>query len=188
MRTGFDGDGLMDDVAFDLRGRGQAHLDTTQPTDDAAIHDHLVGQHLAANRGGIADGQLAGADIALDGAFDLDIAGGLKITLDGQIRGQDRGGRALLRRCGDRSLFFGGLDRGQSLRLAGAPGAVRFCVSVTRDLENILSCLDEPHGIYGFAVHPNLIMKMGTGRPSSISHITDLGAARYLLTGPNTDL
>ena len=168
MRTGFDGDGLMDDVAFDLRGRGQAHLDTTQPTDDAAIHDHLVGQHLAANRGGIADGQLAGADIALDGAFDLDIAGGLKITLDGQIRGQDRGGRAS--------------------DSAGAPGAVRFCVSVTRDLENILSCLDEPHGIYGFAVHPNLIMKMGTGRPSSISHITDLGAARYLLTGPNTDL
>ena len=52
---------------------------------------------ISPDGGAFADDKLMGADIAPDGAFDLDIALGLDIALDRQIRGQDRGRRARTR-------------------------------------------------------------------------------------------
>ncbi len=47
MRTGFDGDGLVDDVAFDAGGRGQADLQATDAADDAAFESVLRSIHAA---------------------------------------------------------------------------------------------------------------------------------------------
>ncbi len=76
MRAAFDGDGLVDDVALDPRGRGQADLQPTHAADDTAVHHDVVGHDLAPDGGAFADGQQMGADVALDRAFDLDVAGG----------------------------------------------------------------------------------------------------------------
>ena len=77
MRTAFDGDGLVDDVAFDPRGGGQTDLQTTHTAHDAAVDHDVIGGDFTLDGGGFADGQQMRADVALDGAFDLDVAGGL---------------------------------------------------------------------------------------------------------------
>ena len=48
MRARFDGDGLVDDVAFDLGGRGEPHLQPAHPADHAAIDDDIISDNLAA--------------------------------------------------------------------------------------------------------------------------------------------
>src|SRR6056297_3245208 len=75
MGAAFDGDRLVDDVALDTRRRGQADLEPAHPSDDPAIYHHVVGHAFALDRGAFADGQEMGANVALDGAFDLDVAG-----------------------------------------------------------------------------------------------------------------
>jgi hypothetical protein len=101
MGARLDGDGLVDDVALDPRGGGEAHLEAAHPADDAAVDDHVVGDELAPDGRALADGEEMGADVALDLALDLDVAGGLDVALDVQVRAQDRG----------RRLGLGGLGR-----------------------------------------------------------------------------
>ena len=92
MGTRFNRDGLVDDVAFDTRGRGQTDLQAAHATDDPAVHDHIIGHALALHRGTFANGQEMGTNIALYGAFDIDIACGLEIACDRQVRRQNRSG------------------------------------------------------------------------------------------------
>ena len=66
MRTRFDGDGLVDDVAFDLGGRGEPHLQPAHPADHAAIDHNIVGHDLTPDGGGFAHGQQMGANVAFD--------------------------------------------------------------------------------------------------------------------------
>ncbi len=47
MRAAFDGDGLVDDVSLDPRGRGQAHLQPAHAAHDAAIDHDVIGHDLA---------------------------------------------------------------------------------------------------------------------------------------------
>src|SRR5690625_4322948 len=76
MRTALDRDRLVDDVALDL-GRGrQPDLQTANPANHPAIHDDIIGDHLAPDRRALADGQQMRAHIALDRALDLDVARG----------------------------------------------------------------------------------------------------------------
>ena len=98
MGAGFDGDGLVDDVALDPGGGGQPHLEATDAADDAAIDHDLVRDDLAPQRGAFAHGQQAGADVALDRALDLDVALGADVAGDGQVRRQHRRRGARARR------------------------------------------------------------------------------------------
>ena len=51
MGAGFDGDGLVDDVAFDAGGRGQAHLQAADAADDVTVDHDVVGDQFAAAAG-----------------------------------------------------------------------------------------------------------------------------------------
>ena len=98
MGAALDRDRLVDDVAL-AAGRGaQPHLQAAQPTDDAAVHHHLLGDHLALDRRALADDQHLGADVALDDALDLDVAAGAYVAVDGEVGGEHRRGGLRLRR------------------------------------------------------------------------------------------
>ncbi len=121
MRTALDGDGLVDDVALDPRGGGQAHLEAAHPADDAAVDDHVIGGDLALDGRALADGQQVSADVAsdvaFDRAFDLDVAGRLDVARDMQVGRQDRGRRLGLGGLGLVVIARGGgLCRGGRLR------------------------------------------------------------------------
>ena len=159
--TGFDGDGLVDDVAFDPRGRGQTDLEPADTTDDAAVDHDIIGSYFAFDRGRFADGQKVGANVPFDGAFDLDVAGGLEIAGDMEVRGEDRcGGLALgaealnslpvepeWAESPERSVLAG-------LAASSALGAG----SLILLLENIVSSLDICHGVDGFAADADLVV------------------------------
>ena len=115
MRARLDRDGLVDDVALDPRGGGQADLEAPHAAHDAAVDHDVIGDDLALDRGRLADGQQMRADVALDRALDLDVAGGLEVAGHMQIRRQSRCGRLrlgrggfevgfVIRRCGARAL------------------------------------------------------------------------------------
>ena len=127
-----DGDGLVDDVALAARRGREPHLEPAQPAGDAAVHDHLLGDHLALDRGALADDQGVGADVALDDALDLDVAAGQHVALDRQVGREHRGGglrprrRRSARGCGARldaagatnvAADGGAADRDRRLRL-----------------------------------------------------------------------
>lgn len=86
MGAGFNGDRFVNDVAFHAGGGGQTHFQAAYTTHHATIDDHVISDDLALDRGSLADGQKMGADIALNSAFNLDIAGGLEIAGNRQIR------------------------------------------------------------------------------------------------------
>ena len=50
MRAAFDGDGLVDDVAFNPRGRGQADFQAADAADHPAVDHDVIGDDLAASR------------------------------------------------------------------------------------------------------------------------------------------
>jgi hypothetical protein len=93
MRPRFNGNRLVDDVAFDPRRRGQTNLEPAHPPDNPAIDDNIIGNDLALDGRTFADRQKVGANIAFDHAFNLDIARGLHIADHRQVRRQDRGRR-----------------------------------------------------------------------------------------------
>ena len=86
MGTGFDGDRLVDDIAFDARAGCQANFQTADLADDPAVDDHVVSHDFAVNRGAFAHGKEVRMDVALDFAFDLNIAARADITLDLKVR------------------------------------------------------------------------------------------------------
>ena len=100
MRTGFDGDGFMDDVTFDAGGGCQTHFQATHAAHDTAVDDNVIGNHFAFDGRCFADGQQVGANIAFHGAFDLDVAGRFQVAGDVQIRGKHGGRWFCLGRAG----------------------------------------------------------------------------------------
>ncbi len=87
MRAALDGDRLVNDVAFDARGIGEAHLQAAQAADDATVDHDILGDDFALHRRGLADDQGLGANVALDGALDLDVAAGADVSGDRDVRG-----------------------------------------------------------------------------------------------------
>ena len=65
MRAAFDGDRLVDDVALAARGGRETDLQAAEPAGDAAVHDHLLGDHLALDRGGFADDEGVGSEMCI---------------------------------------------------------------------------------------------------------------------------
>ena len=85
VRTGFNGDCLVDDVAFDAGSRRQANLQATHAANDTAIHNNIVSDDFAFDCGTFADGQQVGANVAFNLTFNLDIACCFQVTGDQQI-------------------------------------------------------------------------------------------------------
>ncbi len=86
MGAGFDRDGFVDDVAFDLSGRCQANLQATYFADNMAVYDDIVSDNFAFDYSGFANSQQVSTDVAFDLAFDLDVAARAQIALDDQVR------------------------------------------------------------------------------------------------------
>jgi hypothetical protein len=127
MGARLDRDGLVNDVALDPRGGGQAHLETAHAARDLAGDHHVVGHDLTLDIGAFADGQQVGADVALHRALDLDVAGGAQIAHDGQVGTQHRGAGFRLAGLGGRlvhgisgSAHVGRCARGASCVAIGA--------------------------------------------------------------------
>ena len=74
MGAAFDRDGLMDDVAFDLSRRSEAHFQPAHAALYMAVDDDVVGDDFAGDRRGLANRQKMGADVAFNRAFDLNVA------------------------------------------------------------------------------------------------------------------
>mgnify|MGYP001794654684 CR=1 FL=1 len=85
MCTTFDRDCLVDNITLNTCGRCQADLQTTHTANNAAIHHNIIGDNFTFDGGTFPNGQQMGADIALDLAFDIDVARGFDIAGDQQI-------------------------------------------------------------------------------------------------------
>ena len=159
MRTGFNGDRLVDDVTFDTRGRGQTHFQSADAAHDTTIDHDIIGNAFTLDRRAFANGQQMGANVAFYLTLDLDVARGFQIAGDQQITGQ-AGRRRLCLGCA--CLEFGFWFSG----VAGAASSAPACFgpgSLIRLLENILSCLDICHRVHGLPVETDLIVGMGSG-------------------------
>ena len=65
--------------------------------------------------------------------------------------------------------------------MAGVAGVASACFgpgSLILLLENISRSLDVDHGVYRFAIDPDLVVEVGPGGPSGVTHITDVIPAR----------
>ena len=76
----------MKDIAFDARRRRWANVQAPRPTDDSAIYNHIIGNHLALDRGAFAHRQQMRAYIALNRAFHLKVARGFHVSGNVQIK------------------------------------------------------------------------------------------------------
>jgi len=90
MRTAFDGDCFVDDVAMNLVGGRQTYFHTTHAADHTAVDDNIIGHHFARNDGGFTYGQKMGVNVAIDFAFNLNVACGFQVARDVQVGGQHR--------------------------------------------------------------------------------------------------
>ena len=86
MRARFNGDGLVNDVAFDTGRRGQANLEATNTTDNATIDHNIIGDNFTTDRRTFTDDQQMRADIAIDDTLDVDITRGAQIADDLKVR------------------------------------------------------------------------------------------------------
>lgn len=89
MRTTFDRDCLVDDIALNARRGREPYLEAPYTPDNATIDDHIICRDLALDRRTFANRQQMRADVTFDGPFDLNITGCLHITRDVQVRRQN---------------------------------------------------------------------------------------------------
>ena len=160
MRAAFDGDGFVNDVALNLCRRGQPHFQAAHPADHMAIDHNIIRNDFAFNGCTFANGQEMGANVAVHPAFHLDVTGGFQIAGDVKVRGQNRCGRFCLWCCG-LELCRWLVDRRGGFSAAAASGFADGSLILL--LENISSCLDKCHWVYGFTIHADFIVKMGAG-------------------------
>lgn len=74
MRAAFDGDRLVDDVALDTRGRGQADLESANTANNTPVNHDIIGNTFALDGCGFANRQKVCMNVTFDLTFDLDIA------------------------------------------------------------------------------------------------------------------
>ena len=86
MRAGFNRDCIVDDVALNAGCGRQADFQAAHCANDAAIDHNVVSHAFAVYGGAFANRQKVRADIAIDGAFNLDVAGCLQVACDVQVR------------------------------------------------------------------------------------------------------
>ena len=69
-----DRQSLVEDVPFDVAGRGQRDFARTDAAFDAAAHHALLGVDVTDDDRLFPDDQSSGADVAIHAAVDLDVA------------------------------------------------------------------------------------------------------------------
>src|SRR5690349_23343595 len=89
--TPFDRQDGVEDVAFDVTGGLQCYLLAANGSSDRALHHDIIGQQVAGNARFLSDDDAEGVDIAFDGAIDLHLALGLKISFDRKLAADDGG-------------------------------------------------------------------------------------------------
>ena len=85
MRAAFNGDGFVDDVTLNPRRSGQSHFKPAHAAHNAAINHHIIGNTFAFYRCAITNGEKMGANVALNSAFNLDIARGYQIARNREV-------------------------------------------------------------------------------------------------------
>jgi hypothetical protein len=75
MRPAFDRDCLVDDVTLNTCSRSQTHFQATYTANDATVDDNVISNDFAFDRRGFPDCQQVRTNVALDSAFDLNVAG-----------------------------------------------------------------------------------------------------------------
>ena len=88
MRTAFDGDRFVDNIAFDACSGCQPHFQTPNAANNAAVYHDVISDDFALNGGAFADGQQMRTNIAFDITLNDNITSCLDITLNCQVCGQ----------------------------------------------------------------------------------------------------
>jgi len=78
----FDGDCFVDDIAFNPGAGRKPHFEPADAAHDTAIDNNIIGNHFAADGGTFANGQKMRADVALNRAFNLNVAGRFHVAGD----------------------------------------------------------------------------------------------------------
>ncbi len=89
--TVLDRQGAVEDVADHMGGARQADALALDLAGHAAVDLHQLGDDLAVDAGGFAHQQDACADIAFDGAVDLDFAVAVDVADDPEVVAKNRG-------------------------------------------------------------------------------------------------
>ena len=84
--AGFHRQLLVGDVAVDVAGAVEPHLLGGDRAGHLAAHFDGLGVDAAFDRAAVADGDVLDADVALDGAFDLDLAAAGDVALERSCR------------------------------------------------------------------------------------------------------
>ena len=77
-------------IPDDPGARGQDDLVRADAAGDGAADPNLLGIDLAADRRVLADGQRLDVDVALDGAFDVELSAALEVAVDDHLGADDR--------------------------------------------------------------------------------------------------
>lgn len=85
MCPGFDSDRFVDDVALNAGCGCEADFQPAHATNNTTIYDNVVCNNFALDNGPLANCQQMCADVALDGAFDLNVARGFQVALYGEV-------------------------------------------------------------------------------------------------------
>jgi hypothetical protein len=87
--TGFDREGFMQYVAFNMAGRSQENLARTDTPLDAATHRHVLGHYVAFNAGFVAYYEPRRIDVAFDLSVNLNVTARRQRSGDHQIAADD---------------------------------------------------------------------------------------------------
>ena len=91
--AGLNRNDFANDVAFNLRSRCQAHLQTAHCADDLSGDDNVVSNDFALDDGLLSYRQQVSTDITFDCTFKLNIAGAAEITDYRQVCAKKRRAR-----------------------------------------------------------------------------------------------
>ena len=86
MRAALNGDGFVNNVTLNLRRRGQPHFQATHTADHMAIDHNVIGDDFAFDGRAFANSQQMCANVAVDTAFNLDVASCFQVTGDLKVR------------------------------------------------------------------------------------------------------
>ena len=85
----FDGDRLVEDIAFNLRARIEVDMDAANWPDHPAADEYLFGNKFALNKPVHVDDTGFGANRAIDRAINMQFSGSRNIALNGHILGNN---------------------------------------------------------------------------------------------------
>ena len=86
MRSAFDGDCFVNNVALDPCCGGQADLKAAQATNNTTMNNNVICHDLAFDGGAFADCQLMRTNVAVNCTFDLNVTCCGDVAFDREVR------------------------------------------------------------------------------------------------------